>query len=165
MYTYYVSQSLASNHINKHFTYLIDESIYLRIMIMATFVPHIVFFWVEYSVQSRILLELDKSGIDTPSIVNFIKKEQETHLIQLQWKTILFPKMRVHYIKHSLYWIQIKLFLYSNNRSEQTTKFVLHCLVAALGSRNNKNSKILKRSNELYVEKRMRLSKHIQPEN
>ena len=72
--------------------------------------------------------------------------------------------MRVHYIKHSLYWIQIKLFLYSNNRSEQTTKFVLHCLVAALGSGNNKNSKILKRSNELYVEKRMRLSKHIQPE-
>ena len=41
---------------------------------MATFVPHIVFFWVEYSVQSR-MFELDKSGIDTPSIVNFIKKK------------------------------------------------------------------------------------------
>ena len=44
---------------------------------MATFVPHIVFFWVEYSVQSRIF-ELDKSGIDTPSIVNFIKKTRDT---------------------------------------------------------------------------------------
>ena len=59
--------------------------------------------------------------------------------------------------------IQIKLFLYSNNRSVQTTKFVLHCLVSALGSSNDKNSKRLKISNELHVEKHMRLSKHIQP--
>ena len=44
-------------------------------MIMATFVPHIVFFWVEYSVQSRIF-ELDKSGIDTPNMVNLIKKNK-----------------------------------------------------------------------------------------
>ena len=85
------------------------------------------------------------------------------HLIQLQLKPILIPKMRVQLgsLKHSLYWIQIKLFLFSNNRLEQTTKFVLHCLIAALGSRNNKISKILKRSNKLYVEKHMRLLKHL----
>ena len=88
------------------------------------------------------MFELDKSRVDTPIRIKQYKKDNPVS------KNVcpLWVLSNTHFIGYG----QIK-FLYSNNRSELTTKFVLHCLVASLG--NNKNCELLKRPNELYVHK------------